>query len=101
VGWNVVAVFDPAAREVRVRSYRIDDVESYAEPPLNYDHVGTPAPTECLQTDQNGVGERVISWDFQIPSRTPSLSGVGVAGLASLVVGATVWAIGRRRARYQ
>ena len=72
VGWNVVAVFDPDAEQVRVRSYRIDDVENYADPPINYDHVGTPEATECLETDQGGVGERIISWDFQVSgSPTP------------------------------
>jgi hypothetical protein len=99
VGWNVVAAFDPDAREVRVRSYRIDDVENYAVPPVSYAHVGAPAPTECLQTDQNGVAERVISWNFQVPMTTPGLSGAGLAGLAALVVAATVWSVGRLRAR--
>jgi hypothetical protein len=28
-GWNVVAVFDPDANQVRIRSYRIDDAENY------------------------------------------------------------------------
>ena len=52
--------------QVRVRSYRIDDVENYADPPINYDHVGTPEATECLETDQGGVAERILSWDFQL-----------------------------------
>jgi hypothetical protein len=93
IGWNVIAVFDPDAQEVRVRSYRIDDVENYAVPPTNYDHVGTPAATECLDTDENGVGERVIPWDFQpsgLPT-TPSLSAPALLGLASLIAVTAVW----------
>ena len=69
-GWNVIAVFDPDAGEVRVRSYRIDDVAAYADPPLNFDHAGAPAPTECLDTDESGWGERVISWDFKVNENT-------------------------------
>jgi len=61
-GWNVIAAFDPDAREVRVRSYRIDDVESYADPLRNRLHRGEPAPTECLDTDWQGVGERIEFW---------------------------------------
>jgi hypothetical protein len=64
-GWNVIAAFDPEAEQVRVRSYRIDDAESYARPP-SFDHQGTPVATECLETDQGGVGERIISWNFQV-----------------------------------
>lgn len=63
-GWNVIAAFDPDAGEVRVRSYRIDDVAAYADPPENLEHRGAPAPTACLDTDQGGVPERVLSWDF-------------------------------------
>ena len=68
VGWNVIAVFDPAAEQVRIRSYRIDDVEAYADPPVNHLHVGEPAPTECFDTDQRGFPERIISWDFEASS---------------------------------
>jgi hypothetical protein len=63
-GWNVIAAFDPDAGEVRVRSYRIDDVESYADPPLDRRHRGVPAPTECLDVDPGGVGERSFQWPF-------------------------------------
>lgn len=63
-GWNVIAAFDPDAREVRVRSYRIDDRAAYADPPRNLEHRGTPAPTACLDADQDGVPERVLTWDF-------------------------------------
>ena len=62
VGWNVIAAFDPAAGEIRVRSYRIDDIAAYADPPSNYDHRGEPAPTECLDVDQGGVLERTIPY---------------------------------------
>ncbi len=87
VGWNAVAVFDPDSEEVRVRSYRIDDVEAYTVPPVNYDHVGQPAATECLETDQGGIGERVISWDFETTgAATPCLSTAGLAGLVALVM---------------
>lgn len=80
VGWNVIAVFDPDAGQVRVRSYRIDDVAAYADPPANLDHVGQPAPTECLDTDEGGVPERIISWDFRTdtpatPPRPATASG--------------------------
>jgi len=72
-GWNVIAVFDPDAKQVRVRSYRIDDEEGYASPPVNFEHAGTPAPTECFDTDEGDVGERVVWWDFQV-ERPPASS---------------------------
>lgn len=72
-GWNVIAVFDPDAKQVRVRSYRIDDEEAYSFPPVNLEHTGTPAPTECLDTDEGGVGERIIWWDFEV--ERPSAAG--------------------------
>jgi len=99
VGWNVVAVFDPDAHQVRVRSYRIDDVENYTVPPTNYDHLGTPAPTECFDTDQNGVGERIVAWDFRIPPKTPGLSGAGMVGLGAGVLLAALWVVRRRAGR--
>jgi hypothetical protein len=61
-GWNVIAAFDPAAGEVRVRSYRIDDLAAYADPPWDRLHQGEPAPTACFETDALGVGERVEAW---------------------------------------
>ncbi|MEE2674714.1 MAG: hypothetical protein VX466_13015 [Myxococcota bacterium] len=83
VGWNAVAVFDPEAQQVRVRSYRIDDVESYAVPPVNHDHRGEPAATECLETDQGGIGERVITWDFKTSDASaPTFSGSASKGPA-------------------
>jgi len=100
VGWNVIAVFDPDAEQVRIRSYRIDDEEAYTDPPVNYLHAGEPAPTECFETDQNGFPERIISWDFA-PARAqmPSLSVVGVAVLAALVLSTALWALGRQMRR--
>jgi hypothetical protein len=65
-GWNVIAVFDPDAGQVRVRSYRIDDEAAYAKPPVNQLHVGKPVPTECMQMDQHRFRERVIQWDFRV-----------------------------------
>lgn len=64
VGWIVVAVFDPKASSVRVRSYRVDDTSAYAEPAVNYDHTGTPAPTECLDTDFKDVREHTVPFSF-------------------------------------
>jgi hypothetical protein len=97
VGWNVIAVFDPDAEQVRIRSYRIDDVEAYSDPPVNYDHVGAPAPTECFETDQGGVGERVISWDFALAgNRTPSLSAAGLGTLVTLVLASASFVIRSR-----
>jgi hypothetical protein len=97
VGWNVIAVFDPDAEQVRIRSYRIDDEEAYTDPPVDYLHVGEPASTECFDTDQNGFPERVISWDFDLPRvQMPSLSFVGVGLLAAGVLFTAVWVLGRR-----
>ena len=70
-GWNVIAAFDPDAKQVRVRSYRIDDEAGYATPTTNFDHKGKPAPTECLDMDEGGVPERTLSWDFQV-ERAPN-----------------------------
>lgn len=99
VGWNVVAVFDPAAEQVRVRSYRIDDEAAYATPPTNLLHTGTPVPTECMETDQGGVGERIVPWSFSAAgAATPALSTSGAAGLAAVVSGSTAWIL-RRRSR--
>jgi hypothetical protein len=83
VGWNVIAVFDPDAQQVRVRSYRIDDVEAYSDPPSNLDHAGQAAPTECFDMDDVGVGERVISWDFMLGENpAPAVSPAGPGDLA-------------------
>lgn len=98
VGWNVVAVFDPDAQEVRVRSYRIDDQEAYATPAVNYDHTGTPEATECFDTDQASVGERVISWDFQVSGYTaPALSPAAMGALSALLLVGALRTIGLRR----
>lgn len=97
VGWNVVAVFDPDAQQVRVRSYRIDDVDAYANPPVDYDHDGAPAATECFDTDQGGIGERIVSWDFKATgATTPGLSNAGLTGLVALVAAVAFWTIRRR-----
>lgn len=100
VGWNVISVFDPDAGQVRIRSYRIDDVEAYADPPANYLHTGEPAPTECFDSDQGGFPERVISWDFEPPrAQTRSFLLIGVAVPAALVLSTAVWVLGRRMRR--
>ena len=99
VGWNVVAVFDPAAQQVRVRSYRIDDEAAYADPPTDYLHTGEPVPTECMQMDQDGVGERIVSWDFRVGGvPIPGLSAPSTAALAAIVSAAALWRL-RRRSR--
>ena len=64
-GWNVIAVFDPEASEIRVRSYRIDDTDFYADPQIDTDHDGVPAPTDCLDVDWGGFGERTIPFEFE------------------------------------
>ena len=97
VGWNVIAVFDPDTSQVRVRSYRIDDVESYAQPPVNLDHQGNPAATECFETDQGGVGERILPWNFKAGGApAPSLSSPGLAALAATLLGTTLWVMRKR-----
>jgi len=63
-GWTVMAVFDPQDAQIRVRSYRVDDTDAYAEPPIDHDHNGMPAPTECMETDYQGVAERALRFDF-------------------------------------
>jgi hypothetical protein len=84
-GWNLIAVFDPEADEVRVRSYRIDDTNAYANPPINFDHTGTPAPTECLLPDFLGLGERTVPFTFAESPSIPAISGLRY-GLPTLVV---------------
>lgn len=56
-GWNVIAVFDPAAGEIRVRSYRIEDTDN------DCTHDGTPAPPAALETDRE-LPETVIAYSF-------------------------------------
>ncbi len=56
-GWNVIAVFDPGAQEIRVRSYRIEDVDN------DCSHDGVPATTEALQKDLRGP-QTVVSYSF-------------------------------------
>lgn len=88
VGWNVMAVFDPDAGEVRVRSYRIDDAPAYANPPVNLLHEGTPVPTECMATDQGGFPERIIAWDFRVESPVAATSSSLRSSLGKGAVGA-------------
>ena len=99
MGWNVIAVFDPDVQRVRVRSYRIDDVDNYAEPPVDYLHEGPPAPTECFETDQDGLPERVLAWDFSVASaaQAPSLSPGWMGGLALVLAVGALWAVRRSR----
>lgn len=96
-GWNVIAAFDPDAEQVRVRSYRIDDVDNYAVPPIDFLHEGPAAPTECFETDQGGLPERIIAWNFSVGVQAPSLSPGWMGSLAVIVVGAALWAMQRRK----
>jgi hypothetical protein len=57
-GWFAIAVFDPDAGEIRVRSYRIDDTDADA----TYD--GVPEDTANLDTDFSGKTEVVVSYGF-------------------------------------
>jgi hypothetical protein len=56
-GWNVIAAFDPGAQEIRVRSYRIEDVDN------DCTHDGVPASAAALQTDRY-LPETVLSYAF-------------------------------------
>ena len=100
VGWTVIAVFDPEANEVRVRSYRIDDTDAYANPPIDYDHTGSPAPTECLDMDYAGVSERTVPFAFA-PTAVAANDGRlwGRAALigAFVIAGAAHFVLLRRR----
>jgi hypothetical protein len=57
-GWNAIAVFDPDAEEIRVRSYRIDDTDADG----TYD--GVPEATENLDMDFNGRPPVTIPFTF-------------------------------------
>jgi hypothetical protein len=56
-GWNVIAVFDPAAGQIRVRTYRIEDTDN------DCTHDGTPAAPSALETDHT-LPETVIPYAF-------------------------------------
>ncbi len=56
-GWNAIAVFDPGAREIRVRSYRIEDVDN------DCSHDGAPADPADLQMDLQGP-QSIVHYDF-------------------------------------
>lgn len=56
-GWNVMAVFDPGAQEIRVRSFRIDDVDN------DCSHDGVPAAPADLEMDV-GFPEQTFSYAF-------------------------------------
>jgi hypothetical protein len=56
-GWNVIAAFDPSAGEIRVRSYRIEDVDN------DCTHDGVPASAADLQTDKY-LPETTLSYAF-------------------------------------
>jgi hypothetical protein len=87
-GWNIIAAFDPEADEIRVRSYRIDDTNAYADPPINYEHTGTPAATECLNMDRQTLGERTVPFVFAQSPSIPALSAwrFGLPILAAIFV---------------
>lgn len=64
-GWNVIAVFDPGAQEIRIREYQIEDLDD------DCTHDGTPdlsfnpmtGPPEIRRTDLLKPPE-TISYDF-------------------------------------
>ena len=88
VGWTVMAVFDPETDEVRIRSYRIDDTDAYAE--IDYEHTGTPEPTECLDMDYLGVTERTVAFTFAESPAVPAVSStrLGIPVLVAIVAAA-------------
>jgi hypothetical protein len=57
-GWNAIAVFDPEAGQVRIRSYRIEDVDDDGT------HDGVPEATANLDTDFKGRPEVVVEYAF-------------------------------------
>ena len=65
-GWNVIIAFDPDAGEIRVRSYRIDDVD------MDGSYDGVPAATADLEMDFAGRPEVIFSYAFP-DTRPPSL----------------------------
>jgi hypothetical protein len=56
-GWNVMAVFDPAAQQIRVQSIRIEDTDD------DCTHDGTPAPPAALDREYAGP-VAPIPWSF-------------------------------------
>lgn len=56
-GWNVMVVFDPGAEEIRVRSFRIDDVDD------DCTHDGVPALPAALDMDV-GFPEETFAYTF-------------------------------------
>jgi hypothetical protein len=57
-------------------------------------------PTECFDTDQDGVPERILPWDFGAASaRAPVLGSTTLAGLAAAVVATTLWSMRRLSGR--
>jgi hypothetical protein len=58
-GWNTVMVFDPAAQQIRIRSYRINDTT-----PGDQVYTGVPDAAANLDMDYNGRPEVRFSYTF-------------------------------------
>jgi hypothetical protein len=63
-GWNTVMVFDPAAQEIRIRSYRINDTT-----PGDQVYTGVPEAAANLDMDYNGRPE--IRFSYAFPDARP------------------------------
>jgi hypothetical protein len=62
-GWNVILVFDPDASEIRVRSYRIDDID------MDGTYDGIPAST--LDLDMDYMGRPEVTFSYAFPDTRP------------------------------
>jgi hypothetical protein len=58
-GWNTIMVFDPAAQQIRIRSYRINDTT-----PGDQVYTGVPDAAANLDMDYNGRPEVQFSYTF-------------------------------------
>ena len=62
-GWNVIAVFDPDAGEIRIRSYLIEDTDDDGT------HDGTPQVTALLDMD---FEDPPITLSYSFPDTRPA-----------------------------
>lgn len=74
-GWNTIVVFDPGARQIRARDYRIDDVDGYRtraafrrqkDGVVDLDHDGELPASGDLRCDWTR-GEATFPWDPAAP----------------------------------